>query len=486
MKSEFLRVENLGLVNEGEHALRHVNLSFFEGEVLGVTGFFGSGKSTLAKCLAGLRPELTGRVYVRDRAVDLRSLQHAQAKGLFYIPKAPMLIPALSVCDNIFAVRTHKPLHVVYRERPAQLQSELLLKDIGLDIPGNRKAAELSEADAHLVQIVKVVAMNARVVILDRISGDYNSAESARLERTLRRFPKIAFVYISDISDPVLEMADRVVVMRDGRIAGTLYPGGIDRQRMIVLSRGKPIDEAMKRPSTAENREALFIGATENKSVPVPMTLHSGEILGMLDLAGDTRGVLVSELLEGTNLTLRVGGVACPDYRHAVRAGLSLVARNVDDSNLFHCFSLKENLTFQVLPKISRLGVIEKRVETFVFDEVMETYGLDSGRRTGKWHALHIVLCRWLANKPKAMVLDNVMAEMDPIVKGRISLLLDGLAAGGAGVLFLSTDWSDCYKLCDRVLILNHDGIVARVDLRETSAESFFELCSALVDKPEC
>ena len=169
MKSELLRVENLSLRTEVGYRLKYMNLSLFKGELLAITGFFGSGKSTFAKCMSGFYPEAEYRIYLEERSIFIRSIQQSQDYGIFYINKTPMLVPELSVSENIFAIRNHSFKNVIYNKRASIIQSEALLHEIGLNIPGNRRVNELSQAEMHLLQIVKVAAMGAKVIILDEI-----------------------------------------------------------------------------------------------------------------------------------------------------------------------------------------------------------------------------------------------------------------------------------------------------------------------------
>ena len=299
-----------------------------------------------------------------------------------------------------------------------------------------------------------------------------------RLEKTIRCFPHISFIYIGDITDNILQRADRVIVMRDGRTAGTLYKGEVSREKLITLSRGHSIDETMKRKSCKTDSEVLRILSSSLKTLPGPLSVYSGMITGILDLTGDSRGMLIEEITNGKRQHMWIGNKLCSDYYQAVKEGLALIGRNIGPSSLFSCFDLEENLTFQVLRKISKFGIISTKLKEYVFKENYKKNLLPLDNPYTKWHTLQVLLGKWISSQPKVTILDNIMSEMDPIAKRHIFYLLNELAEKGTGILYLSTDWSDCYNLCDRVLILNNQGYITQIDTTEIDSDHFMDLCS--------
>ena len=211
MKTEVLRMEHIGKSLNRVKILDDFRLNVYQGEILGVIGLSGSGKTTIANILAGLEPVDSGRIFYREELVVEHGKSMGRQPGIYVIHNTIRLVPQVTVAENIFVIKNNSLKKVLIRQKAMNQQAKMLLAEVGLDIPPQTLAEELSPPEQHLVSLAKAMALGAKLIVLDEITEAYTYRELIRLKRAVRRLREkgVAFIYLSHNVSELLDFAER-------------------------------------------------------------------------------------------------------------------------------------------------------------------------------------------------------------------------------------------------------------------------------------
>ena len=471
----------------GVVALDQVNFDVSRGEIVALIGENGAGKSTLMKILAGIHRPDAGEILVDGAPVTLEDPGDAARLGVAVIYQELEMIDTLDVAGNIFLGREPRragPLRLLDRRRMDQLARELLAR-IGVAIDPRTIVGRLSAAQQQLVAIARALSFDARLLILDEPTASLGSNDAERLFGLLDdlRTRGTAIVYISHRLAEIEAIADRGVVLRDGRNAGTLPRGEIRRDRLVQLMVGRALEAeyasrlaAARVPAAATPQPMLEIERVRTVRYPrveASLTVYRGEVLGIAGLIGAGRSELANAvcgigprlsgrvLLEGVPLAIASPG-------DAIRQGICLVPEDRRGCGVIGGMSVRENITLPNLSAFARLGLVDRRAESAAAREIttsltVKTSSLEApvGTLSGG-NQQKVVLGRWLAMRPRAIVFDEPTQGVDVGAKAEIHRLIRQLADNGTAVILISSDLEEIVAECDRVAVM-HDGHVTGV-----------------------
>ena len=464
----------------GVQALDGVSLRVEAGEVLALVGENGAGKSTLMKVLAGVHRPDAGELLVDGAPVALAGVADALARGISLIHQELNLAENLDVTANLFLgrERTHAgPLRLLDRRGMAARAHELCAR-VGLP-PGlaGARVGALPPGQRQLVEIARALSLSARVLIMDEPTSSLTQREADRLFEVVDQLRRenVAVVYISHRLAEVKRLADRAVVLRDGRNAGELSRDQINHAALVRLMVGRDLKQFFPRtedrplgPVRLEVRSLLYPGGSD---VPASFALRGGEIVGMAGLMGAGRTELAETLfglrrrragavlMDGAPVDARLPG-------DAVAAGLLLVPEDRRQHGLVLEESVRDNLALPNLDRLSFLRLVARRAEAALARDTIarlrirtpgpgQPVGLLSGGNQQK-----VVLGKWLARQPRVLLCDEPTRGVDVGAKSEIYALLDRLAGDGVAVLMISSDLEEVLGMSDRVLVL-HEGRLA-------------------------
>jgi ribose transport system ATP-binding protein len=480
-----LQVHGIRKAFPGVQALDGVALSVQAGEVLALLGENGAGKSTLMKILAGVYSPDAGELRLDGELVHFRGVADAMARGIILIHQELNLADNLSVAANLFLGSEDIRGGVLgwLARRSMNERARGLLERVGLNVPPQRLVGELPLGQRQMVEIARALGQKARVLIMDEPTSSLTQRETERLFEVIADLKRsgVAVVYISHRLMEVRQIADRVVVLRDGRNSGELARHEITHGRMVDLMVGRdlkqffrhthdagPAGETAEHPVRLELQNVCYHGGP---STPVSFTVRGGEIVGMAGLVGAGRTEL-SEALFGLRplvsgeVLLDSRPVAIRSPRDAVAAGLLLAPEDRRQFGLVLEESVQRNLGLPNLDHNSRFGLVSLgreadmarrtcarlRVRT---PRLSQPVGLLSGGNQQK-----VVLGKWLARQPRVLILDEPTRGVDVGAKSEIYALMDELAAAGIAILMISSDLEEILGMSDRVLVL-HEGRLA-------------------------
>ena len=478
--SPLLQVREISKHFPGVQALDRVSLDLYPGEVLAVVGENGAGKSTLMKILAGLFPPEAGQVLLDGQPCRFASVADALRRGISLIHQELNLAENLSVAANLFLGREPLwggPLGLLDRRRMDR-DARVYLARLGLDCDPGTRVSELTPGQRQMVEIARALTLRTRILIMDEPTSSLTQAETERLFAVVERLKGegVALVYISHRLAEVERIADRVVVLRDGRNAGELPRAEINHANLVRLMVGRDLQQFFKKehvppPASVPRLEVRDLRYAGGPARPVSFAVHGGEIVGLAGLVGAGRTELAEALfgvrrvvagevrLDGQPLRIR-------HPRQAVAGGLVLVPEDRRYFGLILGDSVQHNVGLPNLDHLSFLRMVAAHREAALAQEMCralavktpgigQTVGLLSGGNQQK-----VVLAKWLARRPRVLILDEPTRGIDVGAKSEIYALMDRLARDGVAILMISSDLEEVLNMSDRVLVL-HEGRLA-------------------------
>ncbi len=502
----------------GVRALHEVKLTLARGEVLAVIGENGAGKSTLMKILAGVQEPDTGEILVNGERVRLDNVRSAEREGIALIHQELNLADNLDVASNIFLGREPQRLGFVNRRRLYSDSSDFISR-VGLDCTPRTLVSTLSPGRQQLVEIAKALSTNARVLIMDEPTSSLSQHETEQLYRVVKdlRSRGISVIYISHRLGEVKELADRVIVLRDGVNAGELQRAEIMHDAMVHLMVGRDLGrhERATRVQISErsgdpvgaggsprphSSECAYDALLEVRGLctpahprsPLSFSVRPGEIVGVAGLVGSGRTEML-QVLFGIDPAMGgeifVGGkaVRIGSPQDAIHAGLALVPEDRKQQGVILEMAVSQNITLASLRRHgdARIGFRNPRLEAATAERMskqlrVKTPSLSqfvqflSGGNQQK-----VALAKWLALEPRVLLLDEPTRGIDIGAKQEIYRLMEELAGRGVAILFVSSEMEEVLRMSDRALVMHEGRITGELSREQLSEEAIMRLATA-------
>lgn len=458
-------------------ALKGVFFELMPGEVHALLGENGAGKSTLIKVITGAHSPDEGTLTIGEE--QLRSLTPARARalGIACIYQQPALFPDLTVAENI-GLRLKKPAPFSIVKRAEQRAKAIeLLKRVGADISPDAEVHELSMPEQQLVEIACALGSGAKVVIMDEPTASLTQKEQHLLFGVVKdlRASGVGVVYISHRLEEIFALADRVTVLRDGESVGTYPVSDLTESAMIKLMVGREV-AALYPPAEGEAGEVVLslknLGCTEGGVQGVNLELRAGEIVGMAGLVGAGRTELARMLFgitpaDSGEIVLKGGKVSISSPREAISHGIAYVPEDRRRHGVILEMPIAHNITMAVHPVLFPGSWLRKKRETevakdFIRDLGIKAYGPEApGGSLSGGNQQKVSVSRWLATKPKLLILDEPTQGVDVGAKSEIHRIIRALAKEGLAVLMISSDLPEVLGMSDRIAVMRGGTITA-------------------------
>ncbi len=466
----------------GVRALEGVDLSVRAGRIHAILGENGAGKSSLIKCMAGVVQPDAGTMSLDGAPVRLPTPAAANAAGIVCIFQELSLIPDLSVADNILISNPPRRFGLIDRRAQRRLAEEALARAGAADIHPRALVKDLPLSRRQLVEIAKALARNPRLLILDEATSALTAADVATVFRVLKdlRAQGLALVYISHRMAEIAELADDCSVFRNGRNVETFPAGTRTDDEVVRLMIGrdysavfppKPPPVPKDKPPVLDVRDLSW----GDRLKAVSLQVRAGEVVGLGGLDGQGQRELLLALfgvLRGVSGEVAIDGRKAlptgPDDARSARYRVALVPEDRKTEGLMLPMSVRENLSFASLDRLSRGGVLDRAAEARAVDDMLRLLAIKTADPASTPVAAlsggnqqKVVIAKWLMTKPRLILLNDPTRGIDVGTKGEIYRLLRTLADEGAAILLYSTDYAELIGCCDRVLVL-YDGAVRR------------------------
>jgi rhamnose transport system ATP-binding protein len=458
-------------------ALRGVSFDLRAGEIHALLGENGAGKSTLIKVITGAHQPDSGTIEIDGKLVARLTPASAHALGVAAIYQQPALFPDLSVTENIaLALEKPSPASRV-RWHARRLRATELLKRVGANIDPDAEVRQLSMPEQQLVEIARALGTGARILILDEPTASLTRKEVELLYSVLRdlRSRGVGAVYISHRLEEIFSIADRVTVLRDGESVGTNEVGRINEAQLIRMMVGREVSTIYPPPENDPGKVALRlrkVGCGASGVHDVSCELRAGEVLGLAGLVGAGRTELARVLFgitpaDSGEILLGGGTVTIKSPRQAVEHGIAYVPEDRRRHGVILEMPVAANISLSVHPELFPGGWLRYSAErelahSYVEDLAIKTASVDapvsslSGGNQQK-----VALARWLATKPRVLILDEPTQGVDIGAKAEIHKLIRRLAAQGMAVMMISSDLPEILGMSDRIAVMRGGTISA-------------------------
>lgn len=481
----------------GVKALDGVDLTLRAGRLTALLGENGAGKSTLMKILAGVQPPDEGELLVQGEPVHFTSPRDAQDHGIAMIHQELSLVPDLTVAENIFLGREPLRFETLIDYTELNCQATEWLKRLELDVSPTTPVRRLRVGQQQLVEIARALAGNVRILIMDEPTSAITERETEVLFRCIADLKKqgVAIVYITHRLEELEQIADDIVVMRDGCLIGTAEFGELSHDAMVRMMVGRDV-KILSKQSSSNNQPVLRADgiSLSHPTRPgdylvheVDMHVCKGEVLGIFGLMGAGRTELL-ECLFGLHPTASTGQVSMHDQSvrlrnpaDAISHGLALVPEDRKQDGLVLSMSVGENASLASLKHAERFGFIDRGREREHTRRFVERFRVKTPSLREKIINLSggnqqkVILAKWLATGPAVLMLDEPTRGIDIHAKNEIYSLINELTADGLAVIMVSSELPEVMAVSDRILVMCEGRATQSFDRSEATEENILQ-----------
>jgi ABC-type sugar transport system ATPase subunit len=474
--------------------LQDVDLEIRSGEVLVLAGENGAGKSTLIKILGGVYTEFDGTIELAGRSVRPRSPAEANDLGVSVIFQELSLVRSMTVADNLFLGRPAARFGFV-NERAQQAAAREWLDRLGIGTDVSRRVEDLPIAEQQLIEVAKALARSARVIVMDEPTSALGAPEVEKLFGLIRDLKArgCGLVYITHRMEEISRLADRIAVLRDGRLVGEAPASELPAPKLVQWMVGREMKAQVTRGAVTPGAERLrlerftvFSGRRDARPAAkdISLTVRAGEIVGVAGLQGAGNSALFWGLF-GAWGRRRVAGRALLNGRPlaiqspaaAIRQGVALLTNDRQGTGLVLSLSVVANATLADLPRLSPGGWRRPRREL----AATEKLGAALSLRTSSLHAeagalsggnqQKVALAKWLQTAPQVLLLDEPTRGIDVGAKREIYAWMDELASRGVAILLITSEMPELMALSDRIVVMHRGMVTAAFARAEATAE---------------
>ena len=496
MKQPILKMEKIGKRFPGVIALDAVDFAVAEGEVVALAGENGAGKSTLMKILGGVYQPDGGAIFINGRETAIRSVSDASANNIGFVHQELNVLDNLTIAENVFLGREPRTFGFLVDRAKLNRDTEVYLKRLGLDVPAATPLRELSIARQQMVEIAKALSLNARILIMDEPTSSLTLTETEQLLKVVKELQNqgVSIIYISHRLGEIKQIADRVVVLRDGKNAGILERQEINRDAIVRLMVGRDIERSNKPPNEIDKADYVRVENLKTKRYPlqtISFNVRKGEILGFAGLVGAGRSDAaqaifgVDSSLSGT-VFLDGKLITVSSARDAINHGIYLIPEDRRNSGLILEVPIRENITLPALRLYSSAGLVNKNSESKISKEMCEKLNVKAPSIESKAGNLSggnqqkVVLAKWLSLNPRLLIFDEPTRGIDVGAKAEIYQLMRNLADGGVAIVMISSDMEEVLSESDRIAVMHEGAITGILERGEATEEAVMKFAVGL------
>ena len=481
-----LEMKHVGKRFPGTIAVDNVSFEVNAGEVHALVGENGAGKSTLMKILAGSFDDYTGDIVINGRVALLHSPTLAKRHGVGMIYQELSLARPISITENLLAGRLPRRAFLLDKAR-ARAQAEELLASVGLDLDPNLPIEDISQHEAQLVEIAKVLGNKPSILVMDEPTSALSREEVERLFAIIGdlKHRGIAVVYISHHLPEIFRIADRVTVMRDGKKIATKPIGQVSHEEIVQMMVGRSVKEFYRREERSIGEVRFRVRGLSRFGFfhQVAFEARRGEILGICGLSGAGRTELARVLTgldradEGS-MELDGRPVRGSTMAHFLEQGISYLTEDRKIEGLALRLPVIDNVLSAIVDRLSPAGIYSRARGKPAVDRLiaeLAIYPPDPSRTVSNLsggNQQKVLLAKWLASQPKVLILDEPTRGVDVGAKMTIHSSIEKLAREGCTIFLISSDLPELVGLCDRVLIMRKGHIIRDMPYRECNEES--------------
>ncbi|NWF69707.1 MAG: sugar ABC transporter ATP-binding protein [Chloroflexi bacterium] len=500
MSAALLEVQDVSKSFPGAQALRGVSFELLPGEVHALMGENGAGKSTLMHIICGVYTPDGGTIRINGRPVTLTSPRQAQNMGIGMVFQELSLVQGLSIAENVFVNRVPTRIGGSIRWGELYKRTQALMQQFGIDVDVRTPVSKLNITTRQVIEIVKALSLDARILLLDEPTSALPPNEVEILFQTIQRLKArgIGIVYISHRIPEVMEIADRVTILRDGQRVATEAISSITPDDLIEMMVGRKLTDLYPERAQDTGTELLRVeGLSRDKAFrDISFTLRAGEIIGIAGLMGARRSELLRALVgvdkaQSGSITVQGRSIQIHSPQQAFESGIAYLPAERKTDGLFLKMALTQNISVTALRLFSRWGLMNPRAEAAASKQFVERMGIRTpsvqqlvGRLSGG-NQQKVMLSKWLVRQPKILLIDEPTKGVDVSAKVEIHALLRELVRQGAGIVFISSELPEVIGLADRILVMYEGRLVGEVPAAAASEQQLMLMASGYVASGE-
>ncbi len=465
----------------GVQALHNVSFDLSPGEVHGLVGENGAGKSTLVKILAGIEKPDAASVAVDGQEVTIRNAHHARQLGVAAIFQELSQIPTLSVAENVFLGQEIVKSRWFLDRAAMVRKTQQILDRYAIDLDPAATLTDLSAGECQLVEIVKAISLDARILIMDEPTASLTEGEARVVFQVIEDYKQTGagIIYVSHRMEEVFAQTDRVTVLRDGRLVHCGRTEELDLRQTVrhMVGREVEIYESTRKTPDAALKPRMKVSrlCRAGQFADVSFELREGEILGIAGLVGSGRSELVEAIF---GITRPDSGVIAIDgqtasitsVHDALRHGIALVPEDRHRKGLVLDHTLAQNMILPVLDDFCRMRLIDHRRASRLVDEKIGRLDIKPGdprqivNRLSGGNQQKVVIAKWLATGPEILIADEPTAGVDVHAKSEIHRLLRELTESGVSIILISSEMPELLAHSDRVMVMSQGRVLGIFD----------------------
>lgn len=488
-----LQMEGISKKFGATQALDGINFELKLGEVHALLGENGAGKSTLIKVLGGIHQPDAGVIKINGQAVNINGIQDAQNAGIGIIHQEIVLVPYLTVTENIFLGREIlTPFHTRDLRQMNERALEMTEK-LGLHIDVTTKVGNLSIAQQQMVEIVKAISFNVRILVMDEPTSSLSDEEVGKLFETIHRLKQnnVSIIYISHRMEELFAVTDRVTVMRDGTYVGTVNTKETNSDKLVSMMVGRSLTNYYTRDYNMTDKEVLRVENITKEGVfqDISFSVHKGEILGFSGLVGAGRSEIMQAIFgndsfESGKVFLSGEEVKFKSSKDAIHNGMAMVPEDRKKQGLTLLNSVGFNITLASLDSVMNGPLLSETKRKHVINDYVEELNIKTASTDISVSSLSggnqqkVVLAKWLATKPKLLILDEPTRGVDVGAKAEIYAIINSLAAEGMAIIMVSSELPEIINMCDNVCVVKAGKIVGRLGRDELDQEAIMRFAT--------
>ncbi|MEF9894343.1 MAG: sugar ABC transporter ATP-binding protein [Clostridia bacterium] len=477
----------------GVYALKDVNFSLRAGEVHALLGENGAGKSTLIKILGGIYTIDEGDIFIDGKKVLINSVYDAQINRISIIHQELAQVPHMTVAENIFLGKEIPGRLGTVRRGEMTRKAQEILDSYQLDIRSDSLLGTLTIAQRQMIEIIKAVSFNARILVMDEPTSSLSDKEVEFLFGTIRRLKEtgVGIVYISHRLSELFEISDRVTVLRDGQYIGTCVTRETQTAELISMMVGRELTSYYTRTFGDPGEEVLRVEALCAGALirDVSFSLRKGEILGLAGLVGAGRSEVVRAIfgldpIASGSVFVRGEKVHIARPDDAMAHGIGLVPEDRKKEGLFPIKDVGFNLTLEVLRKFIRPLHVNHALEKSLVDHYIQELSIKTpsaqqllGNLSGG-NQQKVIIARWLATEPDILILDEPTRGVDVGAKAEIYAIMNDLAMRGVAIVMISSELPEIINMSDRVVVMGSGTVKGTLLRDELSQEKIMTLAT--------
>ena len=489
-KDLILQMKNMAKYYGVVHALDGVDFELERGEILCLCGENGAGKSTLIKILSGAESPTTGQIFINGEEVKITTPAVAHDLGISTVYQELVQIPEMSIMENIYLGR-YKTNGGLVDFKQVEEKTLQLMDQLNIHFDPHKRIKELSTAQRQLVEIMKAVSFDSRIIIFDEPTSSLTTEETEILFGIIETLKKkgVSIIYISHKLSEIFRIGDHVTVLRDGKSIGTSLVSEINEDKLISMMVGRSVENQYPKQFIELGEEVLRVENITNKYVKNgSFSLRKGEVLGFGGLVGAgrteiMRAVFGADPCEG-KIYLHGKEVKNTDPARAIQNGFALVPEDRKDQGLVLGLSIKDNVGLSSLKRYVRLLFVNDAQEERDTDEHIEKLRIRTpskfqfAKNLSGGNQQKVVLARCLVTKPDVLILDEPTRGIDVSAKAEIYQIINQLAAEGVSIIMISSDMPELMAMSDRIIVMSEGRIRGELTREEISDENIMKLAT--------